>query len=161
MADGVTVVDDYAHNAGKVRAVVSTARALVDDPHRLIVIFQPHLYSRTADFARELGEGLAPADEVLVMDIYAAREDPIPGVTGELVAQAVADAPGFSAHVQYVPTAAEAAEQTVALARPGDLVLTVGAGDVTGLGPQLLALLGQREQGQEQGAEHGQERQRP
>ena len=78
-AGGVVVVDDYAHNAGKVAAVVETAKALVGDTGRLVVVFQPHLYSRTRDFAAELGAGLAAADVVVVMDVYAAREDPLPG----------------------------------------------------------------------------------
>ena len=88
---GSSVVDDYAHNAGKVAAVVGTATQLVEDAGsgRLVVVFQPHLYSRTRDFAAELGAGLAPADVVVVMDVYAAREDPQPGVSGRLVAEAV------------------------------------------------------------------------
>jgi len=82
---GVRVVDDYAHNPGKVTAVVETASSLAA-PGRLIVVFQPHLYSRTRDFAAELATALSPADVVIVMDVYAAREDPVPGVTGALIA---------------------------------------------------------------------------
>lgn len=140
-AGGVVVVDDYAHNAGKVAAVVATAKELVGDSGRLIVVFQPHLYSRTRDFATELGAGLSPADIVVVMDVYAAREDPVPGVSGALVADAVTAArPG--AEVHYVPSWSEVAERVAALARPGDLVLTVGAGDVTMIGPEVLRTLG-------------------
>jgi UDP-N-acetylmuramate--alanine ligase len=139
-AAGVVVVDDYAHNAGKVAAVVETAKELVRDSGRLIVVFQPHLYSRTRDFATELGVGLAPADEVVVMDVYAAREDPVPGVSGQLVADAVAGArPGAS--VRYLPSWSDVAPTVARLARPGDLVLTVGAGDVTMIGPEVLRLL--------------------
>jgi UDP-N-acetylmuramate--alanine ligase len=83
-AAGVRVVDDYAHNPGKVAAVVETAMSLAS-PGRLIVVFQPHLYSRTRDFAAELANALSPADIVIVMDVYAAREDPMPGVTGALI----------------------------------------------------------------------------
>ncbi|WP_374968793.1 UDP-N-acetylmuramate--L-alanine ligase [Terrabacter sp. BE26] len=140
-AGGVTVVDDYAHNAGKVTAVVETAKELVGDRGRLVVVFQPHLYSRTRDFAAQLGAGLAPADVVVVMDVYAAREDPVPGVSGHLVADAVSAArPG--AEVHYVPSWSEVAEQVASLVRPGDLVLTVGAGDVTMVGPEVLRILG-------------------
>ena len=82
-AAGVSVVDDYAHNPGKVAAVVGTAAELVGDG-RLVVVFQPHLYSRTRDFAREFAAALAPADAVVLMEVYGAREDPIPGVSSEL-----------------------------------------------------------------------------
>lgn len=140
-AAGVVVVDDYAHNAGKVAAVVETAGQLVERPGRLIVVFQPHLYSRTRDFAVELGRGLAPADVVIVMDVYAAREDPVPGVSGELVADAVRRT-GRGSDVHYVPSWSEVPGVVARLARPGDLVLTVGAGDVTMIGPEVLRLLG-------------------
>jgi len=140
-AGAVVVVDDYAHNAGKVAAVVETAKQLVGDSGRLLVVFQPHLYSRTRDFAVELGAGLAPADVVIVMDVYAAREDPVPGVSGRLVADAVTTARP-SAEVHFVPSWADVAPRVAALARPGDLVLTVGAGDVTMIGPEVLRILG-------------------
>jgi hypothetical protein len=102
---GFQVVDDYAHNAGKVAAVVETATQLVADAGsgRLVVVFQPHLYSRTRDFAAELGASLAAADVVVVMDVYAAREDPQPGVSGRLVAEAVRAARP-DADVHYVPS---------------------------------------------------------
>lgn len=136
-AGGVTVVDDYAHNAGKVAAVVETAERLVERPGRLVVVFQPHLYSRTRDFATELGRGLAPADIVIVMDVYAAREDPMPGVSGQLVADAVRAARP-EVDVRYLPSWSEVAPTVAGLVRPGDLVLTVGAGDVTMIGPEVL-----------------------
>ena len=142
---GVQVVDDYAHNPGKLAAVVATGRRLVDDvgTGRLVVVFQPHLYSRTRDFAAELGNALAPADIVIVMDVYAAREDALPGVTGRLVADAasaaaVSSVPAGSPEVHYEPSWINVAPLVVALARPGDLVLTVGAGDVTMVGPEIL-----------------------
>lgn len=124
--DGVTVVDDYAHNPGKVRAVVATA-AEIARPGRLHVIFQPHLYSRTADFATDFAEGLAPADDVILLDIYGAREDPVPGVTSEIVAAPLRAA----GRPVAVLTKGDAVERVVASARTGDLVMTVGAGDVT------------------------------
>lgn len=150
---GIQVVDDYAHNPGKLAAVVTTGRRLVDDVGvgRLVVVFQPHLYSRTRDFAVELGAALAPADVVVVMDVYAAREDPLSGVTGRMVAEATSSAatatpsarpagtpgPGV-VEVHYEPSWVRVAPLVVALARPGDLVLTVGAGDVTMIGPEVL-----------------------
>ncbi len=139
---GVQVVDDYAHNPGKVAAVVSTARQLVTDAGRgrLVVVFQPHLYSRTRDFATALGESLAGADVVVVMDVYAAREDPEPGVSGRLVATAVTAARPETV-VHYVPRWSAVAETVARVVRPGDLVLTVGAGDVTMVGPEILLRL--------------------
>lgn len=137
-AGGVTLVDDYAHNAGKVRAVVETAVGLVAGQGRVVAVFQPHLYSRTRDFARELGLGLGRADVVVVMDVYGAREDPIPGVSGQLVADAARAA---GAEVLYVPSWSAVAPTVAGLVRPGDLVLTIGAGDVTMIGPEVLRLL--------------------
>ncbi|MEP7331581.1 MAG: UDP-N-acetylmuramate--L-alanine ligase [Terracoccus sp.] len=139
-AGGVVVVDDYAHNAGKVTAVVETAAGLVRGTGRLVVVFQPHLYSRTRDFAEQLGTGLSPADVVLVMDVYAAREDPVPGVSGALVADAVHRARA-GVEVHYVPSWGEVAACAASLVRSGDLLLTVGAGDVTMIGPEVLRLL--------------------
>ena len=146
---GVRVVDDYAHNPGKVAAVVETALVLAA-PGRLIVVFQPHLYSRTRDFAAELATSLSPADIVLVMDVYAAREDPMPGVSGALITDQLSDqrsdqqGRGVQAgeDVRFVPSWSDVAPLVVQLARPGDLVLTVGAGDVTMIGPEVLRLLG-------------------
>ena len=140
---GVRVVDDYAHNPGKVTAVVETGLALAG-PGRLIVVFQPHLYSRTRDFATELANALSPADVVIVMDVYAAREDPIPGVNGTLITDQLAEMarPATEEKVHFVPSWSDVAPLVVEIARPGDLVLTVGAGDVTMIGPEILRLLG-------------------
>ena len=135
-AGGVRVIDDYAHNPGKVAAVVATARRLAG-AGRLVVVFQPHLYSRTRDFAAALAAGLEPADVAIVLDIYAAREDPMPGVTGELVSGHLR-----SPQVHYLPDRTTAAARVAELTRPGDLLLTVGAGDVTEIGPAVLDLLG-------------------
>lgn len=135
-ARGVTVVDDYAHNPGKVEAVVRTAKEIAGK-HRLFVIFQPHLYSRTRDFAAGFAAGLMPADEVLLLDVYGAREDPIDGVGSQLIAEPLVRA-GRSARVVDAAAAIEAVARD---AREGDLVLTVGAGDVTHLGPRVLEAL--------------------
>lgn len=142
-AAGVVVVDDYAHNPAKVRAAVATGRGAVEAGGRLVVVFQPHLYSRTRDFAAEFGAALAPADVVVVTDVYAAREDPLPGVTGALVADAVR---GVRAGVQveFVPALGDVVPALTGLVAPGDLVLTVGAGDITSIGPALLLALGAR-----------------
>jgi len=138
-AAGVSVVDDYAHNPGKVAAVVGTAAELVGEG-RLVVVFQPHLYSRTRDFATEFAAALAPADSVLLMEVYGAREDPIPGVSSELIAHALkAVKPG--ADVEVVSSWSSVAGEAARRARPGDLVMTVGAGDVTMLGPEILRVL--------------------
>lgn len=133
---GVTVVDDYAHNPGKVEAVVRTAKEIAGE-RRLVVVFQPHLYSRTRDFAAEFAAGLEPADEVVLLDIYGAREDPMPGVTSELIAEPLRAA-GRSARVMGREAAVG---HVAALVGEGDLVLTVGAGDVTELGPAILEAL--------------------
>ena len=112
-ADGVRVVDDYAHNPGKVAAVVETGVEQAA-PGRLVVVFQPHLYSRTRDFADDLAAALSPADVVVVMDVYAAREDPVPGISGALVADRV----GGHAETHYVPSWSQAAPAVAGLVRP-------------------------------------------
>lgn len=136
-AGGVVVYDDYAHHPTEVAAQLTAARQVVGTG-RLVVVFQPHLYSRTATFAAEFGTALASADLVVVLDVYGAREDPQPGVTGELVATAVRD----RAAVLYHPDRPSAAAFVADALRPGDLVITMGAGDVTAIGPELLARLG-------------------
>lgn len=137
-AGGVRVVDDYAHNPAKVAAVVAAAVPLAN-PGRLVAVFQPHLYSRTRDFADAFAAALAPADLVVVADVYGAREDPIAGVSGALVADGVS-ALGTPTH--FVPARGEVTDAVAALVRPGDLVLTIGAGDITAVGPELLERLG-------------------
>jgi UDP-N-acetylmuramate--alanine ligase len=137
-ADGVQVVDSYAHHPTELAADLAAARDIVAGG-RLIAVFQPHLFSRTRIFAAEFGAALGRADEVIVMDVYAAREDPEPGVTGDLVARAVPGARAqFLADRDSVPAAA------AGLAKPGDMVLTMGAGDVTALGPLIVAALRDR-----------------
>jgi UDP-N-acetylmuramate--alanine ligase len=136
--DGVRVLDSYAHHPTEVAADLAAARDLADGG-RVIVIFQPHLFSRTRIFLAEFGAALGLADEVIVMDIYAAREDPEPGVTGRLVADAVP-----AGRARYVPDAAQVPAVITEIAKPGDVVLTMGAGDVTKLGPVIVAALRDR-----------------
>ncbi len=137
-ADGVTVLDSYAHHPTELAADLAAARD-VAAAGRVVAVFQPHLFSRTRIFAAEFGAALGSADEVLVLDIYPAREDPEPGVTGELVSAAV---PGERA--RFVPDKAGVPALIAGLAKPGDLVLTMGAGDVTTLGPLIVAALRDR-----------------
>jgi len=137
-AGGVRVLDTYAHHPTELAADLRAARAIAGagSGARVIAVFQPHLYSRTRIFAAEFGAALALADEAVVLDVYAAREDPEPGVTGKLVADAV---PGGAA--RYVESAADVPRVVASLAAPGDLVLTMGAGDVTRLGPLILGAI--------------------
>ena len=136
-ADGVRVYDSYAHHPTELAADLAAARDVAGNG-RVVVVFQPHLYSRTRYFADQFGAALGLADEVVVMDVYAAREDPMPGVTGALVAATVPLPP---AQVVYEPSWSAVAEHLADRARPGDIVLTCGAGDVTMIGPEVLARL--------------------
>jgi UDP-N-acetylmuramate--alanine ligase len=138
-ADGVRVIDSYAHHPTELAADLRAARAIVGSKGRVIAVFQPHLYSRTRIFAGEFGAALGLADEVVVLDVYAAREDPEPGVSGKLVADAV---PGGRAI--FLLDRTEVAPAIVKLAEPGDVVLTMGAGDITALGPELVEALRRR-----------------
>jgi UDP-N-acetylmuramate--alanine ligase len=140
-AGGVRVYDSYAHHPAEITGDLEAARALAGDG-RLVVAFQPHLVSRTRIFGEAMGVALAAADEVVVVDVYVAREEPDPDVTGRLVADAV---PLPGEQVGYVPDLDDAAAELVRRARPGDLVLTLGAGSVTNVGPRVLALLAQQE----------------
>jgi UDP-N-acetylmuramate--alanine ligase len=139
-AGGVRVVDDYAHHPTEVAALLAAARVAAG-AGRVLVLFQPHLYSRTLAFADEFAAALVAADEVVLTAIYGAREDPRPGVTSELVTDAMARR-GAGERARYVPDRLDAARTVAALARPGDLVLTVGAGDVTELPGPILEALG-------------------
>jgi len=131
----IRVYDDYAHHPTEVLNTLIAARTGVGDG-RVVVCFQPHLYTRTRDFWRELGHALEQADEAIVMDVCGDREDPIPGIDGAMVANAVA--PG-TANVTYEPIWDEAAPTVARIARPGDLVITVGCGDVTKVAPKIVA----------------------
>ncbi|HEU4568880.1 MAG TPA: UDP-N-acetylmuramate--L-alanine ligase [Marmoricola sp.] len=136
-AAGVRVYDSYAHHPREIAGDLEAARSLAG-PGRVVVAFQPHLVSRTRIFGAEMGRALGAADEVVVMDVYVAREEPDPAVTGALVAEAVPLAPE---HVVFEPQWPATVAQVVARARPGDVVLTLGAGDVTRLGGEVLDAL--------------------
>ncbi|MGH3669705.1 MAG: UDP-N-acetylmuramate--L-alanine ligase [Pseudonocardiaceae bacterium] len=139
-AGGVRVYDDYAHHPAKVAAALRGARQVVGEG-RLLVAFQPHLYSRTRDVAAGFGAALGLADAVLLLDVYGAREEQLPGVTGGMIAVAV---PLAGSCVHYEPRRADVPARLAALVRTGDVVVTMGAGDVTALGPELLAELVRR-----------------
>jgi len=133
---GVTIIDDYAHHPSEVVAVLQAASH--GGWARTWAVFQPHLYSRTAMFHRQFGEALAAADRVVVTDVYASRESPEPGVTGELVAEAARRAGGA---VTYIPHRSDVAAFLADEVSPGDLVLTMGAGDITLVPAELASLL--------------------
>ncbi len=132
---GAWIVDDYAHHPTEVAATIAAARAWA--PGRVVVCFQPHLFSRTEALAGGFGRALASADEVVVTEIYPAREEPVDGVTAKLVVDAVSETrPGMP--LAYEPDLAASARYLADRIRPGDLVLTIGAGDVRRVGDLLL-----------------------
>lgn len=150
-ADGVRVYDDYAHHPTEVRAALSAARSALrmhagnadgaesgtdGGSGRLIAVFQPGTFSRTQTFAQEFADALAVADIAVVMDIFPAREEPIPGVTGATIADRI---PLPGEHVVYEPSWGATADRIVELARPGDVVMTMGIGDVHLVCPEILA----------------------
>ncbi|WP_328916696.1 MULTISPECIES: UDP-N-acetylmuramate--L-alanine ligase [unclassified Streptomyces] len=137
-AAGVQVIDSYAHHPTEMAADLEAIRAAAGDG-RVLVVFQPHLFSRTRELGVEMGGALALADASVVLDVYPAREDPIPGVTSDIVIDA-ARAAGADTAAEHDPAAIP--EVVAGMAKPGDLVLTMGAGDVTDLGPLILARLG-------------------
>jgi UDP-N-acetylmuramate--alanine ligase len=133
---GIEVIDSYAHHPAELAADLAAAR----DGGRVLALFQPHLYSRTRHLAREFGKALIGADAVAVTEVYRAREDPLPGVTGKLIADAVADArPGME--VGWTPEVADGARFVARRARAGDRILTLGAGDVDAAVPLILEAL--------------------
>ncbi|MFI6645281.1 UDP-N-acetylmuramate--L-alanine ligase [Streptomyces sp. NPDC050504] len=136
-AAGVQVIDSYAHHPTEMTADLEAMRGAASES-RLLVVFQPHLFSRTQELGKEMGDALALADASAVLDIYPAREDPIPGITSALIIDAARAA---GADVTHVADKATVPDVIAGMAKPGDLVLTMGAGDVTDLGPQILARL--------------------
>jgi UDP-N-acetylmuramate--alanine ligase len=134
---GVSVYDDYAHHPTEVAAALSAARTVVGDG-RIIALHQPHTYSRTQQMYREFAAVLEElADHTVVLDVYGAREDPVPGVTGELVSGAFED----PSHVHFVADWQDAADYTASVARDGDYVITLGCGNVNLIIPQVLEAL--------------------
>ncbi|OIV35582.1 UDP-N-acetylmuramate--L-alanine ligase [Mangrovactinospora gilvigrisea] len=137
-AAGVQVIDSYAHHPTEIAADIAAIRDNAAGG-RVVVVYQPHLFSRTQQLGAEMGRALAAADIAVVLDIYPAREDPVPGVTSAIVSDAARAEGG--AEVVEEHSMAAVADRIAAVARPGDLVLTMGAGDVTFLGPEILAAL--------------------
>jgi UDP-N-acetylmuramate--alanine ligase len=133
-------VDDYGHHPTEIAAVLAAARAGID--RRLVVVFQPHRYTRTSQLMREFGEALSAADEVVLTDIYAAGEPPIPGVTLDALATAIrASARGA---VRVVPALEDVPAAVALMAQPGDLVITLGAGSIGGTGERILEAIRHR-----------------
>ena len=135
---GVAVVDDYAHHPSELAATLAAARQAYPG-RRLVAVFQPHLYSRTAAHGQAMGEALAAADLVVVTEVYAAREQPMAGVSGRQVAEAARRA---GADARFEPTRADVGRRVYEVLAPGDVVLTLGAGDITRVGPELVRWLG-------------------
>ena len=133
---GVKVYDDFAHHPTEVSAALNGARAVVGDG-KIVTVFQPHLYSRTRLFAKEFAKALEASDEVVLLDIYAAREDPEPGVTGELILNASSN----QDKIHYVNNWSEAPAVAARLAGAGDFIVTMGCGDVYKMVPEILEAL--------------------
>ena len=142
-AAGVLVIDDYGHHPTEIRAVLDAARASLG--RRLVVAFQPHRYSRTARLMDRFGPALSQADELVLADIYAAGEDPIPGVTVEALAEAIR--PQLGGRLHLARTLDEVVRAVTSISRPGDAVITLGAGSIGTVGPRVLAALGTPEGG--------------
>jgi len=134
---GVTVVDDYGHHPTEIRATLQAAREC--GYGRVLVLFQPHRYTRTRDLMEDFAGAFGDADAVQVLDIYAASEQPIEGISGEVLAAAIREKGG--GRVMYASSMAEAVERLVEDARPGEMILTLGAGSVSQAGPMLLEVL--------------------
>jgi UDP-N-acetylmuramate--alanine ligase len=137
-AGGVLVVDDYGHHPTEIRATLAAARKGFD--RRIVAVFQPHRYTRTHDLFHEFTGAFDAADVVMVTDVYAAGEIPIDGVDAPALVAALARR--HRGTVSYEPAGPDLADRVAAVARSGDLVLTLGAGDVTRLGPEILARIG-------------------
>lgn len=135
---GITIVDDYGHHPTEVAATLKAASGLGFE--RVVVAFQPHRYSRTQLFSKEFGEAFSQADRVVLLDVYSAGETPIPGVSGRTVLESVLERYP-RAQTAFMPHFTEVIEYMCRIVRKGDIVLTMGAGDVTALGPQLIAAL--------------------
>jgi UDP-N-acetylmuramate--alanine ligase len=133
-ARGVTVVDDYGHHPTEIRATLAAARE--SSRGRIHVVFQPHRYSRTRDLLDEFGAAFTDADTVVVLPIYAASEEPLPGITAELLAERI-----HGPRVQFASDFPTAIDAVASQAHEDDLILTLGAGSVSQLGPQILAAL--------------------
>ncbi|MEO5739052.1 MAG: cyanophycin synthetase, partial [Vicinamibacterales bacterium] len=137
----VAVVEDYGHHPTEIAAVVAAARPIAKG--RLILAFQPHRFSRTQFLLSEFGRAFAGADVLMLTDIYAAGEDPIPGVTLESLADTVRG--GFNGELRIVPALADVSRELAALARPGDLIVLLGAGSIGSIAESVLRALGSKD----------------
>ena len=133
----IWVVDDYAHHPTEIATTIKAARQT--QPKRLVCAFQPHRYSRTQLLQKEYGSCFAGADLLVLTDVYSAGEDPIPGVDGELLVQEVARQTGQN--TVYIKDKKEIAQYLKSIAQPGDLIMTMGAGDIVKCGEELVELL--------------------
>ena len=138
---GVTVVDDYGHHPTEVAATLAAAKDLQFS--RIVCVFQPHRYSRTQALADKFAHAFKDVDVLRVMDVFSAGEMPIPGISGKTISSGVA-ATGEVADVEYVPNRRKLVEELVDLVRPGDLLITQGAGDVTQIGPLFIEAMRER-----------------
>jgi len=130
----ITIVDDYGHHPTEIAATLKAAASL--DYERVVVAFQPHRYSRVQNLVREFGDAFEDADRVIILDVYSAGEAPIPGVSGRsIVASILEQHP--RAQVAFIPHRQEITSYLTLMCRPGDIVLTMGAGDVTTIGPEM------------------------
>jgi len=136
--NGIEVIDDYGHHPTEVRVTLETAKAYAR-PGRVLVIFQPHRFSRTQAFAGEFARALEIADRAYVLEVYPAGENPIPGVTSQLITRA-----SESATIIYEPSMLNIVQDVLALAQPGDVIMTLGAGDVNSLAPVIVQALEER-----------------
>jgi UDP-N-acetylmuramate--alanine ligase len=139
-AKGIRVIDDYAHHPTEIRATIATARLAAGDGS-VIAIFQPHRYSRTLAFSQEFAEALRTADKVVLLDIYGAGEEPIPGASSAAI---VAEIKAQGGSAIFEPNLMRAIDEASAKAQTGDIILTLGAGDVTSLGPQIISAINER-----------------
>jgi UDP-N-acetylmuramate--alanine ligase len=135
---GIRIVDDYGHHPTEVRVTLETARRYAGNG-KLFVIFQPHRYTRTQMFAQQFGDALDIADQIYLLEVYAASESPIPGVSSLLIAQGRSED-----KFHYQPSMIEIIHQVTKLVEPGDVIITLGAGDVNSIAPVMLEALGER-----------------
>jgi UDP-N-acetylmuramate--alanine ligase len=135
MVDDILIVDDYAHHPTELKSALSGARSGWKD-RRIVAVFQPHTYTRTRDFYKDFGLSFDDADIVFITDVYPAREEKIEGISGELIAQAAKNS--GHRHVHYVPNLSDVDTKVRSIMQNGDLVITLGAGDITKLSDRLL-----------------------
>jgi UDP-N-acetylmuramate--alanine ligase len=138
VVNGIEVIDDYGHHPTELRVTLETAKNYAE-AGKVIVVFQPHRYSRTQAFAPEFADALSIADDVLVLEIYPASEEPIPGVTSQMITKHM-----DQAHAEFEPSMVKAVERVVSMAKPGDVIMTLGAGDVSSLAPVIVEALAEK-----------------